>query len=222
MIFAAQRRAGLKGFGEEEFRAPLEVLVASVNEEARLNALGRTIIHKRIVDALVTRLRARALFDQHPEIDAIDPGRVLVIAGLQRTGTTLLHRLLGADRRIRAVLSWEALNPVPLDGARERERRIRQARRAEQGLRYIAPEFFAIHPVEHDMPEEDVLLLDVSFMSQSAEATMRVPSYARWLEEHDHLPAYRYLRQLLKVLLWQHGAPALLLKSPHHLEHLDA
>ncbi len=221
MMARARQRAGLADFGDEWFRTPLEALVGSVNGEARLSALGRTIIHKRIVDALTTRLRARALADQHPEIGAIRPDRVLVIAGLQRTGTTLLHRLLGADPRIRAVFSWEALNPVPLEGPNEQARRIRQALRAERGLKYIAPEFFAIHPVEHDMPEEDVLLLDVSFMSQSAEATMHVPSYARWLEEHDHAPAYRYLRQLLSVLLWQRRAPSLVLKSPHHLEHLD-
>jgi len=71
------------------------------------------------------------------------------------------------------------------------------------------------------MPEEDVLLLDMSFMSQSAEATMRVPTYARWLEEQDHTPAYAYLRKLMQLLLWQQPAKRWVLKSPHHMEYLD-
>ncbi len=49
----------------------------------------------------------------------------------------------------------------------------------------MAPDFFAIHPVEADAPEEDVLLLDYSFLSTVPEATLRVPTYAHWLEQQD-------------------------------------
>ena len=38
-----------------------------------------------------------------------------VIIGLQRTGTTKLHRLLTADPANRVLKSWEALNPAPFD-----------------------------------------------------------------------------------------------------------
>ena len=37
---------------------------------------------------------ANGLWKEHPEIASIPLGRPIVIAGLQRTGTTLLHRLL--------------------------------------------------------------------------------------------------------------------------------
>ena len=49
-----------------------------------------------------TRLRAEHLLRRHPEILDLDPGRILLIAGLQRTATTTLHRLLAADPGIRA------------------------------------------------------------------------------------------------------------------------
>ena len=122
-----------------------------------------------------------------------------------------------------AMLSWEGLNPAPLPGERpgDARGRIRQGWFAQKALAYIAPEFFAIHPVEYDMPEEDVLLLDMSFMSQSAEATMHVPSYAAWLEGQDNTPAYAYLCKLMKILHWQQPAKRWVLKSPHHMEYLD-
>jgi hypothetical protein len=223
LISKARSKAGLESFGDEWFREPLGVLVRSVNEEANLSSLGRTITHKRLVDSLVTRLRAEDLFERHPEILDIDLGHVFVIAGLQRTGTTVLHRLLWSDPRMRALLSWEALNPTPLRGEKpgDPKGRIRQARIAQKGLEYIAPQFFAIHPVEYDMPEEDVLLLDVSFMSQSPEATMRVPTYAKWLEGQDNTPAYLYMRKLMQLLLWQQPAQNWVLKSPHHMEYID-
>jgi hypothetical protein len=219
----ARRKTGLDDFGDEWFREPLGVLVKSLNEEARLSSLGRTIMHTQLVGALVTRLRAEALFAKHPEILDIDLGHVFIIAGLQRTGTTVLHRLLASDPRMRAMLSWEAVNPAPLPGEKPGDptRRIRQGKIAQQGVAYISPQFFAIHPVEHDKPEEDVLLLDVSFMSQSPEATLHVPSYASWLERQDSTPAYAYLRKLMQLLLWQQPARAFVLKSPHHMEYID-
>ena len=227
LIRRARKKTGLTDYGDEWFREPLGVLIQSINEEANLSALGRVIVHKRLLDALMIRLRAEQWFKKYPEILDIDLGHTLVIAGLQRTGTTLLHRLLASDPRMRAPLSWEALNPAPLDDEWAGDKfgkpkaRISQARMAQRGLKYIAPAFFAIHPIEYDMPEEDILLLDLSFMSQTNEATMHVPTYARWLETQDSLEAYRYLKKLMQLLMWQRSAQNTVLKSPHHMEYLD-
>ena len=84
----------------------------------------------------------------------------------------------------------------------------------------MSPGFFAIHPIEYEAPEEDVLLLDVSFMSTTAEAAMNVPSYAAWLEKTDQSPAYAYMVKLMKLLQWQRPAKRWVLKTPHHLEFL--
>jgi hypothetical protein len=131
------------------------------------------------------------------------------------------------------LLSWEALNPVPLEignwkleirksepGTRnlEPDRRVGIAKTSEKALRLMAPGFFAIHPVEHNAPEEDILLLDTTFLSTTPEATMNVPSYASWLEKTDQSLAYTYLAKLLKLLQWQRPGKRWILKSPHHLE----
>ncbi len=145
-----------------------------------------------------------------------------MIAGLQRTGTTMLHRLIAADPRARALMSWEALHPAPLpgEGRTGSFRRRAEAKGAELGLRALAPEFFAIHPVESDAPEEDVLLLDHAFTSQAPEATLHVPTYAAWLEGQDMVPAYRWLARALAVLAWQRSGDFWVLKTPNHMENL--
>lgn len=223
LIASARRKTGLTDFGDEWFRTPLSVLVDSINQEANLTPFGKLIQKTRLEGALIVRLRAEQLLKDHPEILDIDLGKIIIIAGLQRTGTTTLHRLLAADPNMRALMSWEALNPLPLpkESAGNPKRRIAKAKTAEKGLAYLAPEFFAIHPVEHDAPEEDVLLLDLCFMSQSPEATLHVPTYASWLEQQDHTPAYEYLRTMLKILSWQRPAKNWVLKTPHHMEYLD-
>lgn len=223
MVAAARRRTGLSDFGDEWFLEPLEVLVRSMNAEARLTPLGARIQHVRIVSALSTRLRVERLLREKPEILDIGLGQIILIAGLQRTATTLLHRLIAADPGIRSLKSWEALNPLPLRGERtgDPRGRIGRAKLAVRTIRFLAPEFLAIHPIAHDAPEEDVLLLDLSFMSQSAEAAMHVPSYSAWLEGQDHTKCYEYLRTMLRILHWQRPGAGWVLKTPHHMEHLD-
>ena len=219
LIRAATRRAKLHDFGDPWFREPLGVLLAAMEDEARLSPLGRVIQRARLVDSLTNRLWGHDLLQKNPAIRDTDIGMVIVIAGLQRTGTTLLHRLLAADPDARPLLSWEALRPIPDPRARLDQRRT-HARQAQRALAYLAPDFFAIHPVEYDAPEEDVLLLDQSFMSQVPESMMHVPTYASWLESRDHLRAYRELRTWLQILHWHRPGRYWILKSPHHLAHI--
>lgn len=222
MIAEARRSTGLHEFGDMSFREPLSVLVESIEREARLHQLGRDIMHGRIVAMLANRLRVEELYRQDPSIATLAIRRPIVIAGLQRTGTTMLHRLLASDPRARALLSWEALAPAPLagEGRHGSYRRRVNSKIGEVGLKGLAPEFFAIHPVEADAPEEDILLLDHTFMTQSPEATLHVPTYAAWLEKQDAVPSYRYLARMLRVLEWQRGGQFWVLKTPHHMEFL--
>ena len=219
----ARRKTGLSDFGDDGHAEALEVLVTSINAEARLTPTGRVIQRSRLTDALMHRLRIEDLLKRHPEIDDIDLGRIIMITGLQRTGTTLLQRLLASHPGVRAISGAEALAPVTSGGETERAERARRRRAvlAQKTISYLSPDFQAVHPVEHDQAEEDVLLLDLNFMSQTPEATMHVPTYARWLEEQDHTPNYEYFRRVLKVLSWQRPGDAWVLKTPHHLEYLD-
>jgi len=223
LLKTARKKTGLTDFGDEWFLEPLGKLVEAINNEANLTTMGYFIQKGRIESALVIRLQIEALCKKHPEILDIDLGKVLVIAGLQRTGTTTLHRLLAADPNTRSLSSWEAQFPLPLPGEKSGEptQRIKKTHFMEKALAYISPEFFAIHPVEHDAPEEEILLLDLSFMSQTPAAIMHLPGLSQWMEQADSTPAYEYLKKVLKVLHWQNPAKNWVLKTPHHMEYLS-
>jgi hypothetical protein len=204
------------------------MLLDSVKREAYLTPVGRFITRQRLLGTLKNRLRVQHLLTKYPEILEEKLAPPIVITGLQRTGTTLLHRLLASDPRNRALLSWEAINPAPFIGNGSdflrdlpHDPRIKVAKTSERVLSFLAPDFFAIHPVEAEAPEEDVLLLDYTFLSTVPEATLRVPAYAAWLEEQNQRPAYEYMTKLLKLLQWQRSAERWVLKSPHHLENLE-
>jgi hypothetical protein len=224
----ARRKVGLSDFGDEGFLEPLEVLVDSINREARLNPVGQMIIRGRIVGILVNKLVAQDTIKEHPEILDIPIEAPVVIAGLARTGTTMLHRLIAQDPAIRSLASWEAINPAPANQKRgqKKDPRFAQAAAAAKGLKYMSPGFFAIHPAEPDAPEEEVILLEQAFLTTTPEAMMNVPTYSKWLEEQDHLPAYQALKRMMQYLQWQR--PGLgknvrwVLKTPHHQEYFDS
>jgi len=236
LLETAERITGLLDYGDGGFREPLKKLLSSIELEAHLHPVGRHMVRERLISTLANRMRIEEQFRRHPELESSRVSAPVVIVGLQRTGTTLLHRMLAADRRFRALASWEALAPAPL-GKEDRPQesgavdpRMANAAMAERALRYLAPDFFAVHPVEASAPEEDVLLLDLSLRSTVAEATMRVPTFSKWLEDQDQEPAYRMLERCLKLLQWQRpgggsapdgGATRWVLKTPHHLEWLD-
>jgi hypothetical protein len=219
LIKAARKKTGLNDLGKEFDDEPLSRLLRSVNEEARLNPVGRFITRQRFVSLLSMRLRAEYYFHRYPEILEQELYPAWIILGLQRTGTTKIQRLLATDPEHRWLPSWEVINPLPLDqrdGARDK--RIGMAKTAVTALKFLSPGFFAIHPIDIHQPEEDILLLDISFMSTTPEAMMHVPSYAKWLEQTDQSAAYEYMVRLLKFLQWEHPSKRWILKTPHHLE----
>ena len=221
LMQAARKATGLEDFGNDFWEEPLEVMLKSINEEAKLHPIGQFITRQRIINLLSVRLRAEYYFKKHPEILEQELYPCMVIVGLQRTGTTKLQRLLASDPDNRSILSWEALNPAPInEDIKSGEERIKIAKTSVKALKYMSPGFFAIHPIEFEAPEEDVLLLDVSFLSTTTEATMNVPTYAAWLEKTDQSPAYAYMVKLLKLLQWQRPGKRWVLKTPHHLEFL--
>ena len=179
LIQMARKETGLREFGADFWEEPLDRLLDAIEKEADLHPIGRFITQQRMKGLLATRLRAEELFRKKPEILEQELYPVQLICGLQRTGTTKLQRLLSGDTDNRVLYSWEALSPVPLnDQPNEMTARIKAARMSEQALRLMSPGFFSIHPVEYQKPEEDILLLDTTFMSTTPEATMHVPSYA--------------------------------------------
>ena len=153
LLRSARRQSGLSDVGSN-FNDPvtqnsLRRLLESLDGEAQLHPFGRAIIRGSLVNSLVTRMRLEELSREHPEIPAMPVDRPVFIAGLARTGTTLLHRLLGCEARLRPLLSWEGLTPAPLAGEKAKpgqpDPRVKRANVAERALRYLAPEFFAIH-----------------------------------------------------------------------------
>jgi hypothetical protein len=228
LLAEARASSGLADFGDESFRAPLRMLLASLREEAPLSATGIAMLRGRILESLVARLRTEDWIRRNPEIEREEIAAPIVVIGQTRTGTTMLQRLLASDPRHHGPLWWEVRFPAPLPGTRwdAPDPRIAIAEAEVAGILAADPEQASIHPWDAQAPDEEIMLLEHSFLSHVPEAFTNVPSYRAWIDQQDWTPAYRTLRRFLQFLQWQKRKRGALrerwvLKTPGHLGYLD-
>ena len=229
VVAAARAVDGLRDFGDDSYRQPLELLLWSLEHEAQLNPLGRQVLRQRMVDILATRLRVADYLRRFPEIRDEEITAPLFIVGLPRTGTTMLHRTIAADHRMFAPLWYEVRYPSPAPDwnfTAAGDARITAARAEMAAMLAANPELLAIHPMDATGPDEDIMLLEQSFYSFNTQAFANIPSFDAWIESRDHTPGYEYFRLLLQFLQWQkkrsgQQGERWTLKAPHHLHYME-
>jgi hypothetical protein len=223
----ARAATGLDDFGDESHVDAMRHLLEALVAEANLNEAGRAMFAERIRNILICRLRAEDWFRRHPEILDEEIRAPLAIVGLPRTGTTMMHRTIGADHRMYAPLWYEVRYPVPFPGTDFSgvDPRIAVAEAEVAAMLEASPGLASIHPMDARGPDEDIMLLEQSFFSGVPESFAHMPVYGEWLDRQDQRPGYRYLKRLLQFLQWQKkrfgqaGGERWVLKAPHHLRY---
>ena len=150
-------------------RTGLEQLVAALQlPDAGLQE--RRLSH--VIYGLTRALRNNAALarerQQHPEIERAAMERPVFIVGINRTGTTLLHRLLSRDSRFWALRRYELTEPVLPSGdyatvagtAGDPRRAF-----AEEliGATNVVDTLAGLHRTDIDEPEEDLWILWLTF-----------------------------------------------------------
>jgi len=219
----AQRKTGLSDFGPESWREGYRVFLQSAREEAQLSVLGRLILRNDILTWLVNRLEIEETYRRHPEIEAVPLREPLFITGLPRSGTSILHEVLGRDPGSRVPLAWEALHPCPPPEAEsyESDPRIQRAEQEERLWVEIVPEYDRMHEMGAQIPVECVRVMAHEFCCDELAGRHVVPGYAAWLAQADLTASYRYYRRILKLLSWKAPGERWVLKAPSHLAQLE-
>ena len=217
---AAVAQAGCDDFGDIPYEEPLDVLIGSLNRDSGLDPDHLAGAGATLTGLLVKRLRLVDDRKQYPEIAKQDVKAPIFIVGLPRSGSTLLHSLMGQVAGLRVPLYWEMAvpSPPPRADTYANDPRIDQIRAV---LAQIPDDMLLRHPVAADRPEQCNMLNDWSLFHQALLAYYHLPSYRDWLLDADYSPAFEAHHRTLQHLQWQ--VPGRwVLKYPKHLIALDA
>jgi len=215
---------GVADFGDDAFVEPLDVLLPALEEEAELTVLGRWMTRRFLLRLLEGRLQLNAYVGVDPGVRDEEVAEPLVVTGVPRTGTTILHALLAEDPLHRAPEGWELLRPVPPANPDRfaSDARIPLADRELRLLAQVSADLDSIHEYRGRMTKECVSSMSFEFRSEEFTARYHVPSYVAWLQGCDMRPAYETHRLVLQVLQRRWPGRRWALKSPVHLHALPS
>jgi Sulfotransferase family len=225
LLSAATRNTGLKDFGDNDWREPFRVFLASLEADAELNLMGRLMTRSDILQFLEARLRVEDTYKRHPEIDDETIVAPLFIVGQERTGTSILHQLLAQVPENGVVKCWEAVFPCPPPEAASYadDSRIAPADWLLRQNFRVTPSYENAYQMGGDLPTECIHFMCLSFVSLWLAALGQVQSYlGYYMAGGEPLweQGYRYHKRILKLLQWRNPRRQWILKSPIHLSHL--
>jgi hypothetical protein len=224
VIDEARSRSGLTDFGSDSFHEGLVALLDGAEQAGSFNELGLAVVRDQAIGFLKNRLAVEDWYSRHPEIDDQEIPPPLFGLGLPRTGSTALSFLLAEDPHARPLRTWESICPTPPPDPATYDTDPRIAMAAEQIslIDEMAPKFKSMLPSSPTGPTECLQIMALDFRSPMFAALGDNRQYDAFLAQCDMVPAYRYHERVLKLLQWKFPTRPWHLKSPAHMDSLDA
>ena len=216
----AEAATGLSDWGGLEFIEGLTVVRGSVVKESQTGKAGLEAFDDMATSILVKRLKVIDDRTRHPEISREEIRSPLIVVGLPRTGTTILHALLAQASNARSPLDWEIDEPSPPPRQASYNSDPRIARR-KAVVDVIGPAMRTYHIMDAQLPDECDVLLQYAFQTFRLNANFYTPRYMEWLLQTDTSPGYDFHRQMLQHLGAFTDDKQWVLKSPTHIFWLD-
>jgi hypothetical protein len=224
VIAEARSRSGLTDLGPDSFHEGLVALLDGAEQSGAFNELGLAVLRDQVIGFLTIRLSVEDWYSRHPEIDEQELLPPLVGLGLPRTGSTALSFLLAEDSRARPLLTWESFSPTPPPEPETyaTDPRIADAAAQISLINEMAPKFKSMLPSSPTGPTECLQIMALDFRSAMFGALGDNRGYEEWLAACDMVSAYRYHARVLKLLQWKLPTRPWHLRSPAHMDSIDA
>ena len=152
----------------------------------------------------------------------------IFVTGLPRSGTTLLHMLIGADPNNRMPKLWEVARPSPPPGlGREIEARRGRTDQELKDLLRVDPTLLQAHPYFDEGGEaaaecEHLGVLDFHFVRRTLGYYSRIPAFLNVELIESDVAFFRSHKQILQHLQWRTAPKRWTLKGTEHYIRLHA
>jgi hypothetical protein len=216
---------GFSDFGPRgEYQPGLRILLSALDNGPRLTPVGRELAFGGLVGSLVARLHTVHGWKNKPMCLKQRVIRPIVITGVPRTGTTVLHKLLSMDPQFQGLERWLTESPMPRP-SRETWKENPHFQKTQNGLKLffkLMPEMRSAHDMVADEVDECIEILRQSFSSNHFSSSIYVPAYDEWLFEQNELDSYRHYAKVVQLIGANDSNKRWLLKNPGHIAQLDA
>ena len=204
---------------DQEAIEPLEVLCASLREDAGLHQVGVANWKVMLLRILGNRLRMQRDFAAHPEIADERIEAPVICIGMPRTGSTKIQKLLANSGDFNWLPLWQAYNPSSRTGVpgESPAPRIEDTEAFVDTMNRYSPELRSGHDFATHEPEEESCILEHSLRTPCFLGWGLITGYLEWLSTQSLTTQFEHLRDTLKYLQWQRLASRSrrwLLKSP--------
>lgn len=224
LMATAIQATGFSDFGADYWLEGFHVFIDALENEADLHLFGRIMARSDILNWLQARLGIEAAYAQNPEIEDEIIDQPVIVTGLPRAGTSILFELLAQDPQFGSPRNWEILFPYPPPEAAtyETDPRIGQCEQLVTQWNRVTPTFAAMHELGAEIPNECIVAMSYTFLTENLPGQYQIPSYNAWYYQQDLRPAYADYKRMLKLLQWKNPRQHWLLKAPSHLGNLPA
>jgi len=193
-----------------------------------VHQVGRRALQNRAVEGMADISRMEYIHNAYPEVGAKPIARPIVVAGMPRSGTTHLLKLLSSDLELRTTKRWQTYRSFPsramLEG-REPDSRREIGAQADRMLDITLPHFRSLFDVSSEDATEEIEVMGKACFGVTPSFQGDVPEYDHRFYSTDQTEAYRFLYRFLQALQWtERDDPGnrWLLKSPQHMGALKA
>ena len=232
ILAAATARTGLSDFGEDAdaMREALHRFIASADLHANLHLIGSILCRETLVNFASRRLQIVDYAKENPEIADIKIKRPIFIAGLPRTGTTLIHGMLSTCiDGLRAPLQWELYCPFPAPHGDDslNQNQISEASWLLDGVMALMPRLQRLHEESTFDASEDIHVQAYAFQSRLLSTFFYAPDYLMWLQRPnaDNSGIMRWHTKFVQHLSSResrHRGRRWIFKAPRYVGMLDA
>jgi len=204
----------------DEYNTDYEIALSKLVEEAtanpKLTTFGRYALRNDIINLLHGRFALQKHQNTHPNNYTNNITDPLVIIGLPRTGTTILHSLLALDSEFRAPLVWEFnLAPEPPKANHvDNATRIARTQNEIESFKNMVPEMEQIHLYDATLPQECIMATAMDFNSMYFEVKYQIPNFQEWYKSSDKKETYLFHKRVLQYLQANVPTEKWLLKTP--------
>ncbi|MFA5417106.1 MAG: sulfotransferase [Bacteroidales bacterium] len=209
----AIKKTGLNDFGDSYFEEGLVELVKIANNNG-MNSIGNLMLKSSLVHNLSNRLILINELKTNKAIANVKMIPPIIIMGLPRSGTTLLHRMLTQDVNNKGIPFWELFRPI--NEPDKKDYRKLKSKLELKGANFIKGDVNHIHYTAHNEPEECVWLFGGTFNALLYWIQFPLYSYLDWFIEHDRIKKYIDYSHYLHYFQSQHPTKRLVMKSPEH------